>query len=292
MIKLSKKILVLGGLAVLFALACLFWAFCVEPNRLCVTRERLVLDAWSGNGQGAKILVAGDFHFAPNDDARARKIVNAILEEAPDAVFLLGDYVNGHTRKSTMAPEAIARHLGRLTEHFPVFAVLGNHDAYAGRRAITKAFREVGIRVFDEKGVQELCLPGGRRLLVGGTLDAHSYFPVFDADEIPENPSSGTLPLILLSHSPDVLPFLNAGADLTLCGHTHGGQLCLPGGWPIFNSCRVVGNDFVAGMKTVPQSGKAIFITRGLGTSILPARFFCPPELVVIELQPAGPAKE
>ena len=106
--------------------------------------------------------------------------------------------------------------------------------------------------------------------MVGGTLDAHSYFPVFDADEIPENPSSGALPFILLSHSPDVLPFLNAAADLTVCGHTHGGQLCLPGGWPVFNSCRIVGNDFAAGMKTVPQSGKAIFITRGLGTSILP----------------------
>ena len=122
--------------------------------------------------------------------------------------------------------------------------------------------------------------------------DAHSYFPVFDADEIPENPSSGALPFILLSHSPDVLPFLNAAADLTVCGHTHGGQFCLPGGWPVFNSCRIVGNDFAAGMKTVPQSGKAIFITRGLGTSILPARFFCPPELAVIELIPAGFAKE
>ena len=292
MIKISKKIFCLGALIVLLVLVCLFWAFFVEPNRLCVTRERLVLDAWSGNGQGAKILVAGDFHFAPGDDARAEKVVNAILEEAPDAVFLVGDYVNGHTRESAMQPEAIARHFGRIAERFPVFAVLGNHDAYIGRRKIAGAFREAGIRVFEEKGVQELRLPGGRRFMVGGTLDAHSYFPVFDAAEIPENPSNGALPFILLSHSPDVLPFLNAGADLTLCGHTHGGQLCLPGGWPIFNSCRIVGNDFAAGMQTVPQSGKAIFITRGLGTSILPARFFCPPELAVIELMPAGAAKE
>lgn len=286
MILKKKNIFALLGGGFLAATLCLLWAFFVEPNRLTLTRERVFFDAWAGTQNRARIAVAGDFHFAPNDDARAKKIVDVILAERPDAIFLLGDYVNGHARESSMPPEIIAKHLGRLAEQIPVFAVLGNHDAYVGRREIANALRKVGIYVFEEKGARELNLKNGIRVAVGGTLDAHSYFPVFDATEIPENPSAGTLPFILLSHSPDVLPFLDARADLTLCGHTHGGQICLPGGFPIFNSCRLARRRFTAGMQSVPASGKPIFITRGLGTSVLPLRFFCPPEIAVFELLP------
>lgn len=288
MIFTKKRGLTVFAAGIFIALACLIWAFFVEPNRLCMTRERVEIAAWTGTKSHGKFAVLGDFHFSPNDAERARKIVDAVLAESPDAVFLLGDYVNGHSRKSSMPLDEIAGHLGRLAETVPVFAVLGNHDAYVGRREVATALRQVGIYVFDEKGTQALNLKNGSRVLVGGTADAHSYFPVFDGDDVPENPSAGTLPFILLSHSPDVLPFLDATVDLTLCGHTHGGQICFPGGFPVFNSCRVAGHQFAAGMQTVPASGKPIFITRGLGTSVLPLRFFCPPEIAIIEIAPAG----
>lgn len=287
MILSKKKLWLLFAGGFLCTLFCLTWAFFVEPNRLSVTRERVFIENWTENAEGGKFVVLGDFHFKPNDAARAEKIVNAALAETPDAVFLLGDYVNGHRRESSMPVDEIATRLGRLAEKIPVFAVLGNHDAYVGRREITSALRRHGIHVFDEKSGRELHLKNGSRIFVGGTLDAHSYFPIFNADEIPENPYAGKLPFILLSHSPDVLPFLNETVDLSLCGHTHGGQICLPGGAPIFNSCRIVGRKFTAGMQTIPASGKPIFITRGLGTSILPLRFFCPPEIAVIEIFPA-----
>lgn len=287
MIMTKKKIFAGIFCAFLLAVACLIQAFFVEPNSLSVTRKQIRFDGWAGTQNRVRVAVAGDFHFAPNDDARAEKIVEAILAENPDAVFLLGDYANGHKRESSMSPRAIAKHLGRLAEKIPVFAVLGNHDAYVGRREIADALREHGIVVFEEKGGRVLSLKNGSRIFVGGTLDAHSYFPVFDRDDIPENPHAGTMPFVLLSHSPDVLPFLDAGIDLTLCGHTHGGQICLPGGLPIFNSCRVAENQFSSGMQTVPASGKPIFITRGLGTSVLPLRFFCLPEIAVLELLPA-----
>lgn len=270
----------------LCAILCLLWAFFVEPNRLCFTREKICFENWREDALGGKIVVLGDFHFSPGDEKRAEKIVNAVLAEAPDAIFLLGDYVNGHSRKASMPPETIAAVLGRLTEAAPVLAVLGNHDAYVGRSEIASALRRHGIYVFEEKGGRELKLKSGGKIFVGGTLDAHSYFPIFDSDEIPENPDTGRHPFILLSHSPDVLPFLNKTVDLTLCGHTHGGQICLPGGLPLVNSCRVAGRKFTSGMQTVPASGKAVFITRGLGTSVLPLRFFCPPEIAVIEISP------
>lgn len=290
MILKKKKIGIFLGGGFLTAILCFLWAFFVEPDMLSITRERVFFEVWKGTKNCGKIAVVGDFHFAPGDAARAKKITAALLSESPDAVFLLGDYVNGHRRESSMLPEEIAGHLGRLAEKVPVWAVLGNHDAYVGRREITDALRRVGIRVFDEKGTAELCLKNGTRIAVGGTVDAHGFFPVFDAKDVPENPSAGILPFILLSHSPDVLPFLNATIDLTLCGHTHGGQICLPGGFPVFNSCRIAGNKFASGMRSVPASRKPIFITRGLGTSILPLRFFCPPEIALIELLPAEPS--
>lgn len=283
----KKKYFPIFGSGVLLAFfCCLSWAFFVEPNRLCTTRERIEIGIWTGTENYAKLAVVGDFHFAPDDAERAEKIVDAVLAESPDAVFLLGDYVNGHKRETSMPSDVIAKHLGRLATHVPVLAVLGNHDAYIGRQATARALREAGIHVFEEKGTEELVLKNGSRIVVGGTLDAHGYFPLFNAAEVPENPLAGKVPFVLLSHSPDVLPFLNETVDLTLCGHTHGGQICLPGGIPVFNSCRVAGHRFSSGMQVVSATGKPIFITRGLGTSVVPMRFFCPPEVAVLELVP------
>lgn len=274
------------GIALLAGAACGAWAFWGEPNLICITRESVSAGAWAGTQKRVRIAVAGDFHFAPGEDARAKKIVDAILAGAPDVVCLLGDYVNGHRMETSMSPKQIAAHFKRLAERVPVFAVLGNHDAYIGRRLVADALSEVGITVFTEKATQKSVLPNGTQIVFGGTTDAHSFYPVFDADDVPKNPTGGRAPFVLLSHSPDVLPFLNASADLTLCGHTHGGQICLPGGIPVFSSCRIVGRRFSAGMQTVPATGKAVFITRGLGTSVVPLRFCCPPEIAFIELCP------
>lgn len=278
-----------GGAALAAALACLMWAFWVEPQRLCTTYESVPVACWAGTETRVRLAVAGDFHFKPGESARAEKIVATILAGNPDVVLLLGDYVNGHSLKTSMSPEKIASHLKPLAERVPVFAVLGNHDAYVGRHVIAKALRSAGIEVFEEKSLCEPDLPDGTQIVLGGTLDAHSFYPIFDGTDIPENPFAGQAPFILLTHSPDAVPFLNASVDLTLCGHTHGGQICLPGGVPVVTSSRLVGRRFAAGMHTVPATGKPVFITRGLGTSILPLRFFCPPEIAFIDLVPAAP---
>lgn len=281
---LKRAAVFIAGFAFAAGALCGAWAFRVEPNLLCVTHECVSAETWAGTQNRVRIAVAGDFHFAPDDGARAEKIIDAILAGTPDVVCLLGDYVNGHSAEATMPPKQIAAHFRRLAERVPVFAVLGNHDAYVGRRLVADALREAGITVFTEKSTRTQTLPNGAQIVFGGTVDAHSFFPVFDAEDVPKNPLAGKAPFVLLSHSPDVLPFLDADAELTLCGHTHGGQICLPGGVPVFSSCRIVGRQFAAGMQTVPATGKPIFITRGLGTSILPLRFCCPPEIAFVDL--------
>ncbi|MGN0835151.1 MAG: metallophosphoesterase [Candidatus Spyradosoma sp.] len=273
------------------ALACAAvagWSVFVEPNRLTETRLRVPVASWAGTEKRALLAVAGDFHFSPGDDARAERIVEAIAAADPDAVLLLGDFVKGHSRASSMEPREIAAHFRKLAARVPVFAVLGNHDAYVGSREIAEALREAGVRVFDGKGACVVTLRNGARVAFGGTLDPHGYFSAFDADWVPRRPddAGAATPFVLLSHSPDVAPFLNETVDLVVCGHTHGGQICLPGGVPVSTSCRGVGRAFSAGLYRVPETGAALFVTRGLGTSIVPARLFCPPEIAFLELAP------
>lgn len=268
------------------AVAC--WGVFVEPNRLTETRLRVPVASWAGTDKRALLAVAGDFHFAPGDEARAERIAAALAAADPDAVLLLGDFAKGHSRAASMEPREIAARFRELAARVPVFAVLGNHDAYVGSRAVAEALREAGVRVFDGKGACVATLRNGVRVAFGGTLDPHGYFSEFDADWVPRRPAEAgaETPFVLLSHSPDVAPFLNETVDLAVCGHTHGGQICLPGGVPVTTSCRGVGRAFPAGLFRVPATGSALFVTRGLGTSIVPARLFCPPEIAFLELAP------
>ena len=259
-----------------------------EPAQLVVTHVRVPVKQWAGTRRRATFCAVGDLHLRREDSARALDIVSKMLAQKPDAFLLLGDYTHGHTRKDSMSPREIARNLAPLAAGgTPCFAVLGNHDAYGGREAFANEFAEVGIELFTEAGTQVFRLGNGTEILIGGTLDAPSFFGIFDKSCVPENPEPNVRPFVLLTHSPDIAPYLNETVDLTLCAHTHGGQICLPGGIPICTSTRTaLGRKYVYGLTDVPAGGK-IFTTRGTGTSMLPFRLFCLPEIVVVELVPA-----
>ena len=89
-------------------------------------------------------------------------------------------------------------------------------------------------------------------------------------------------PIILLTHNPDIFPEVPNRVNLTLAGHTHGGQVRLPIIGPLFTASNY-GNKYAIGM--VEENGKKLIITRGIGVSILPVRFNCLPEINVIEFE-------
>ena len=89
-------------------------------------------------------------------------------------------------------------------------------------------------------------------------------------------------PVILLSHQPDVFPYLPQGINLTLAGHLHGGQVAIPFIGPIVAPSKF-GVKYASGY--FEEDGKKMIVTKGLGTSCLPIRFNCPPEIVVIEFE-------
>ena len=244
---LKRTALTLGGLAAVDALG-------VEPRWLDVTR----LD-FSHLGLGKTIVHLTDLHYRGN-----RGWLESILEttraEKPDLICFTGDLVD---RKN---PAHIAEAMDLLKQAgAPVYGVIGNHDPYDPE----------SIRSFRE-GARD----SGGCWLMDEAVDQGS-FVVHGTNGIYGLNRSESKPKILLCHYPAVGDMPEAQPyDLILCGHSHGGQCRLPVVGPLILPSGV--NGYVNGLYQSP-AGK-LFVSRGLGTTFLPLRFNCRPELTVVRI--------
>jgi predicted MPP superfamily phosphohydrolase len=270
-------------LAIALLVAPFVWGFLVEPNRLVVHRETITLPAWPSALDGLRIAVLSDVHAgAPFvGDEKLRDVAAATNCEAPDVIVLLGDYVvGGEIGARPMAPEAIAARLGELHAPLGVFAVLGNHDWWFDGERIRAALVAAGIRVLENEAVE--VRRGGASFWLAGLADLMTREPNAERAlaAVPEGAA-----VIALDHNPDVFPGMPPGVALTLAGHTHGGQVDLP-----LLGRRVVpsryGARYAAGH--VEEGGRHLFVTTGIGTSILPVRLGVPPEVAVLTLATPG----
>ena len=158
-----------------------------------------------------------------------------------------------------------------------VVAVLGNHEYRRFRqpRPFLNDLRALGVTTLVNEGT---LLDGG--LYLAGADDHRHGRPDLRAT-LAARPAGA--PTVLLSHNPDLLPMVPTDVDLTLCGHTHGGQVRLPGIGPVVTSS-TYGRRFAAGMVRGPALG---YVSRGLGVGYLPIRWDCPPEVTVVTLRAA-----
>ena len=249
----------------------------VEPSRLVLRHRTLTLPNWPAELSGMRVALISDIHAgAPFiKEAKLRRIVEETNAQNPDIVLLLGDYVTmavlGGRR---MAPETLAPILGELRSPLGTVAVLGNHDGWLGAPRVRDAFERAGIRVLrNEHAAVEWT--GGAPLNIYGLADLRTDKP--NVDRIAEIPS----PVIVMTHSPDVFPAIRIPVALTVAGHTHGGQVRLPLiGATIVPS--VYGRRYAAG-HTV-ERGQHLFVTTGIGTSLLPIRIGVPPEITILTL--------
>jgi uncharacterized protein len=192
----------------------------------------------------------------------------------PDLVALTGDYV-------TLSPSYIwpvARALGKLRARLGVFAVLGNHDFQVDADEITHALRAQHIRVlrnahFALRSRRSTLWMAGVDDLWWNADDFHAAFASVPARE----------PKILLCHNPvGIRQAVSHGVDFVLSGHTHGGQVRLP----LVGSLRgrsKLGERFVEGWNRL--DGTQIYVNRGIGKSVVPLRFNCPPEIACLRLR-------
>jgi len=242
-------------------------------------------------GLRAPLRVAhlSDLHYGPYVHAGSvRAWVDAALRERPDLAVITGDIMDSAPGDGA---EHLLRELARLRAPLGVWGVWGNHDygsfgRYAqrlrtarrsdwqdGRAAFETALRDAGVRILTNTGVR--LRPD---VFLAGVDDAW-----WGAPDIPAAlAAAGGGATLLMAHNPDLLPQVPRRVGITLCGHTHGGQVRFPFiGAPMIPS--EYGERFAMGFVHAPALG---FVSRGLGVSGVPARLGCPAELVIHDFLP------
>ncbi len=276
-------------IAAMVSLVAVAFMFFAEPMRLTVEEVPVGLRGWEQGCAEARVVLLADLHAATHDGPRVDRIVQHTLAQKPEAVVLLGDYFCALKPGKAMPAEQVAAHLAPLAKHCPVYYVCGNHDMGKNGTLLRRAFKARGV-VSLENAEHVLTFANGQRLMLRGAchsaeprqadadLSKHYQARRFSADKLPAD-----MPLLAVSHNP--YHFLHAPiwADLAVGGHTHGGQVCTPGGVPVSMHAPWTRRTARAGMQC-GKSGNYVYISRGLGLSRLPVRFCCPPEITVLEL--------
>jgi uncharacterized protein len=243
-----------------------------EPFMLAIERQEIFLRRLPKALDGLRVVHLSDFHYGPLTDSRhLERAVNAANNLRPDLIALTGDYISQDRIYAAPCAELV----GRLRARFGVFAVLGNHDHWTDAALIADLFQAEGIQVLLNEGLR-LDLHGPSFWLAGvndtmvGLEDLSLAMAGSTDDELK----------LLLAHNPIILRrAARAGVDLVLSGHTHGGQVTLRpeksrSGRPRRRMLRGLGR----------RGNTQIYVTRGLGTVVLPIRYGCPPEVSVLEL--------
>jgi len=278
-------------LVVFVALAA--WAFWLEPSSVSVRRVSLPVPRWREEHRGLKVAVLTDLHVGSPYVGldKLRRVVERTNEERPDLILLLGDFVIGGKRDeggteggvvggTFVGPEPIAAELKNLRAPLGVYAVLGNHDWWFDGERMTRALEGVGLAVLDNRAVR--VESGGRGFWLAGVADLWTRKP--DIEGTLKQVSTDE-PVILFTHNPDIFPEVPPRVSLTLAGHTHGGQVNFPFvGRPMVPSH--YGQRYAFGH--VVEGGRHLYVSGGVGTSIIPARFRVPPEILVLSLEPGS----
>jgi predicted MPP superfamily phosphohydrolase len=267
-----------GAVLVLAALAA--WAFRIEPGLLVTRHTRLEIPGWRTN---LRMAVLSDLHIGSRrvGIGQLRKIVKRTNSENPELVVLLGDFVIGGPRgqrdpDAFVEPERIAEELKNLHAPLGVFAVLGNHDWWFDGDRVGRALTGAGITVLENRAAR--IGSGTQSFWLGGIADLWTR----DPDIVGTLRQTDDNPVLLITHNPDIFPEVPARVSLTIAGHTHGGQVNLPFfGRPVAARLAYAEGHFV-------EEGRHLFVTTGIGTSIVGVRFGVPPEIVILTLVPEG----
>ncbi|HZS09732.1 MAG TPA: metallophosphoesterase [Blastocatellia bacterium] len=281
--KFRNKVIV--GLTALAVIGLALWAFVIEPNRLVVTETSIAIPELPPEFEGMRIAALSDLHvgFGAMTMDKLRDVVSRTNALHPDVVVLLGDYVSqlrSDRHAARVDPEVFGQPLAELHAAHGVYAVLGNHDWWYNAPRIRRALERAGIRVLENDAVR--IERGDGAVWIAGVGDHWSRH--HDVRKT-EGRITDHSPVIAITHTPDVFAELPPRFNLLLAGHTHGGQVNLP----ILGVLSVPSKDgthHVIGHYR--ENGHDLFITPGIGMSILPVRFRVPPEISVLTLTREG----
>jgi len=255
------------------------WAFVIEPSRLILRETQITLPSWPASFKGLRIAVISDLHagspyITPD---KIHQIVETANAAQPDLILLPGDFVIQNVLGGKfIEPEIMASELKRLRARHGVFATLGNHDWWYNGPRVMKALETAGIMVLENDAA--IIEHSGETIWISGIGDKWEGNPDIASALAKVDKNA---PIIAFTHNPDIFPSIPTKVALTIAGHTHGGQVALPIiGRPIVPSD--FGERYAAGH--IVEGAKHLFVTSGIGTSILPVRFRVPPEISLLTI--------
>jgi len=250
--------------------------FLVERHWTEVTTRRLHVDLGIAGPSQLRIAVLTDFHYDPLLEGEFfERVVTETNATKPDLILLLGDFVSD-------APEPaqeILSILSKLRAPLGVRAVLGNHDCWASATRVARELERQGIDLLQNRLVGVTA--GDGELTLAGLESAWGGKP---------NPSflqrlSAEKRVLLLHHEPDYIETvpqeLRDKVGLQVSGHTHGGQICAPGGIVLRKVS--YGHKYFRGHYHISPKTQ-LYVSRGIGTVGIHARLFCRPEIAILEL--------
>ncbi|SDN76188.1 metallophosphoesterase [Geodermatophilus sp. DSM 45219] len=277
-------------LGVLLVLLAVYGVF-VEP-RLVLDEERaeVPLPQLAAEDAGTEVAVVSDWQIGAffDNDGMVADAVGTIVAADPDVVLLGGDFVYSDDPGVEEQVDRVVELVAPLAESgIPTFAVLGNHDHATGMaEELTRALEGVGIPVLQNEAVP---VEGTGDLHVVGIGPSRPGLADVDAAlaDVPDD-----APRVVLAHNPTVFPELPAGsAPLTVSGHTHCGQIAIPG-LPRWSYIELTEQEEVVTDGWAPEGygaeGNRMFVTCGIGFSVIPVRVNAPPQVAFFELQPGS----
>lgn len=244
----------------------IFYSFLIEPNLITVKR----INIESAGIKNVRVVFLSDFHFSRFANLRIKRIVNKVNKENPDIVLLGGDYAVMHNIRVSMDMNKIADNFSKIHSKYGVYSVLGNHDYNRESAFIKEKLKEKGINILENNSYK-LDI-NGQKITIAGISDMQTTY--YSLDKALKNTEP---PVILVSHSPDIMPFAKEKTDFIFSGHTHGGQVRVP-----FFGAVIVPSKYGKKYESGLIENK-MYVTKGLGTSIFHLRFNCLPEIVTVD---------
>ncbi len=250
----------------------LFRSFFIEPNSLVITNYKIE----NSNLAGVRVAFLSDLHLKKNDYNRLNKIAMMTNKQYPDLIVLGGDFLSGQNYEKSMNVALIGQKLGMF--NIPVYAVLGQQDWLTDGTKITQDLINSGVYVLENSN--------RRAVIKGRYVDIVGLADITTRGIDLERAFYRTMrPRILITHNPDVYYNVMEDVDLILAGHTHGGQFILPFTPPLFVPSKF-GVEFASGLINTRKN--KMIISKGIGTSVLPVRLNCKPEIVIVDFVPVG----
>jgi len=246
----------------------LYWRGRRNTGRILVKRNDVMFKELPSLFDGYTILHISDMHVDMNEAAMQR-VIELVGDMRYDLCVLTGDYRGKTFGPFEAALEGVAKVRAHLKE--PVYGVLGDHDTIQ----MVPAMEAMGIRMLLNEC--EVIVRGDQRIYLAGIDDAHC-FKVENIEKAALQIPYGEFS-ILLSHTPEIYRHAaHADFNLLLSGHTHGGQICLPGSIPIILDSVLPRRMGAGAWQYHNMSG---YTSVGAGSSVVPVRLNCPPEITL-----------